>query len=426
MRSRINAPGPNIPAGTGGGISKGNQKLVKNINRNIILNIVRQQGPISRADAARKSQLYPATVSAIISDLIEEGFVREVGLGDSTGGRQPVLLELDPGACYACGVSIGVGCVSVCLTGLDAKVIARLDRPLNPDDGPRRNLPHVMAAIREILNAGHVERDRLLGVGVVYPGPVDTSTGTILASPHMPGWGSFPLKAALEAELDCPIQVDNDANAAALGEKWFGIAKDRSSFLYVMADHGFGAGMVIDDRLYRGHNGGAGEIGHMTVDVSGPLCSCGSFGCLHVLASGTAIAHKVAGDVRRGVKSRCLDLAGGDPDAITMEVVLQAAALGDPHAQAIVEESGRYLGIGLAGLVNCFNPDLIVLGGKMVLESSLFFGTAQETLRRRAWPALSRDLEVVPSALGETACMVGAAGLFISRVFESPSIAAYA
>lgn len=409
-----------------GAVRKGNQKLVKSINRNIVLNIVRQHGPISRADAARISQLYPATVSSIVNDLISEGFVREVGLGDSTGGRQPMMIELNRGVYVACGASIEVGRMRVCLTDLDARVLARAERPLEWQEGPRKNLAHIASAVHEIIQRAQVPPERVLGVGVVYPGPVDTSTGTILASPHMPGWGGFSLKTALEGELHHDILVDNDANAAAWGEKWFGAAKGYSSFLYIMADYGLGGGIVIDDQLYRGRNDGAGEFGHMTVDIDGPQCKCGNFGCLDVMASGTAIARKMISDLKRGAETLCRDLAGGDIEAITVDVVLEAAARGDPHARAIIEESGRYVGIGLANLVNCFNPELIVIGGQLALRSGLFFQSARETARRRAWPALGKDVNIVLSTLGEDACVVGAASLVLTRVFESPSIMAYA
>ncbi|MDI7247824.1 MAG: ROK family transcriptional regulator [Bacillota bacterium] len=409
-----------------GPVHKGNQKLVKSINRNIVLNIVRQHGPISRADAARMSQLYPATVSSIVNDLIDEGFVREVGLGDSTGGRQPVMLELNRGVYAACGASIEVGRLRVCLTDLDARVLARAERPLLWQEGPRKSLPAIVSAVREIIESGRVPCEKVLGVGVVYPGPVDTATGTIQASPHMPGWGGFSLKAALEDELGHEVVMDNDANAAAWGEKWFGAARGRSSFLYVMADYGLGGGIIIDDRLYRGRNDGAGEIGHMTVDIDGPQCKCGNFGCLDVMASGTAIARKMISDIKRGAETLCRDLVGGDVESITMDIVLEAAAMGDSHARAIVEESGRYVGIGLANLVNCFNPELIVLGGQLALRSNLFFTSARETARRRAWPVLGKDLDVVLSALGHDACVIGATSLVLTRVFESPSIRAYA
>ncbi len=407
-------------------IRKGNQKLVKSINRNIILNIVRQHGPVSRADAARMSQLYPATVSSIVNDLIAEGFVREVGLGDSTGGRQPVMLELNRGVHVACGASIELGRIRVCLTDLDARVLSRVERPLSPEDGPRKNLSQIVGAIREIVQESDVPREKVLGVSVVYPGPVDATSGRILASPHMPGWGGFSLKSALEEELGCDILVDNDANAAAWGEKWFGAAKGHSSFLYIMADHGLGGGIVIDDQLYRGRTGGAGEFGHMTVDIDGPQCKCGNFGCLEVMASGAAVARRMTSDLKRGAETLCRDLVGGDVEAVTADVVLRAAAAGDSHARAIIEESGRYVGIGVANLVNCFNPELVVLGGCLALGSDLFVQSARETARRRAWPALGKDVNIVLSALGEDACLVGAASLVLTRVFEAPSIAAYA
>jgi len=405
---------------------KGNQKLVKSINRSIVLNIVREHGPVSRADVSRLSQFYPATVSSIVNDLISEGFVREAGLGDSTGGRQPVMLQLDRRAGISCGVSIGVDRLRACVSDLDAQVLTSEEASLDWGQGPRRCMPAVTGVIRSALGQAQVDPDRILGIGVVYPGPVDAECGTILASPHMPGWGGFALREAMEAEFSLPILVDNDANAAAWGEKWFGAAQGRSDYLYVMVDYGLGGGIVIDGQLYRGRNGGAGEFGHMTVDVDGPQCRCGNFGCLDVMASAGAIVDKLVGGVKRGARTSCVGLCGGQVDDITIDVVLQAAGEGDAHAQAVVEEAGRYLGIGLASLINWFNPELIVLGGRLPLESTLYFQSATETAKRRAWSALGRDVSIVLSSLGPDACMIGAASLVLTRVFAPPSIAAYA
>ncbi len=409
-----------------GAVRKGNQKLIKSINRNIILNIVREYAPVSRADAARISRLYPATVSSIVNDLIAEGFVREVGLGDSTGGRQPVMLKLNTGAYLACGVSIEVDHLRVCLTDLEAKVMVSEEQALVWQDGPRKCLPHIVKAIRKIIDTQNIPGDKVLGIGIVYPGPVDTASGTILASPHMPGWGGYSLKSSLESELPFEIFVDNDANAAAWGEKWFGAARGYSSFLYIMADYGLGGGIVIDDQLYRGRNGGAGEFGHMTVDINGPQCKCGNFGCLDVIASGTSVTRRIIRDIKSGAETVCKELAGGDIERITLDTVLEAVVMGDSHACAIVEESGRYVGIGLANLINTFNPELIVLGGQLALKSDVFFESAKETARRRAWLAFGRDISIVPSALGQDACMVGAASLALTTVFQSPGMLAYA
>jgi glucokinase-like ROK family protein len=407
-------------------VRKGNQKLVKSINRSIVLNIVREHGPVSRADVSRLSEFYPATVSSIVNDLISEGFVRETGLGDSTGGRQPIMLQLDRRAYVSCGVEISVDRLKACVTDLDAQVIASEERPLDWKQGPRECMPSVVDAAQKVLDRAGVGPERILGIGVVYPGPVDDETGMILASPHMPGWGGFALKEALEAEFRFPIVVDNDANAAAWGEKWFGAAKGHSSYLYIMADYGLGGGIVIDDQLYRGRNGGAGEFGHMTVDVDGPQCKCGNFGCLDVMASAEAIVNKVISDIKRGAVTSCIELAGGSIDAVTIDTVLEAAGNGDAHSRAVVEEAGRYLGIGLASLVNWFNPELIVLGGRLPLESPLYLESASETARRRAWSALGKNVCIVLSTLGPSACLIGAASLMLTRVFESPSVVAYA
>lgn len=409
-----------------GAVRKGNQKLIKSINRNIILNIVREYAPVSRADAARISQLYPATVSSIVNDLIAEGFVREVGLGDSTGGRQPVMLELDTGAYLACGVSIEVDRLRVCLADLEARVLTSEAQALVWQEGPRKCLPHIVGAIRNIIDAQNIPYDKVLGIGIVYPGPVDTASGTILASPHMPGWGGFGLKSSLESELPFEIFVDNDANAAAWGEKWFGAARGCSNFLYIMADHGLGGGIVIDDQLYRGRNGGAGEFGHMTVDINGPQCKCGNFGCLDAIASGTAVTNRMIKDIKSGAETVCRDPAGGDIEHITLDTVLEAARMGDSHACAIVEESGRYVGIGMANLINAFNPELIVLGGQLALKSDVFSENAKETAKRRAWLAFGRDISIALSVLGQDACMVGAAGLALTTVFQSAEAVAYA
>jgi glucokinase len=256
-------------------------------------------------------------------------------------------------------------------------------------------------------------------VGVSFGGPVYAPAGLVRRSFHTPGWENTPLAEWLQAELNAPVVIDNDANAAALGEFRFGAGQGCQHVLYVTISTGVGGGWILNGRPYTGADGLAGEIGHLIVQPGGFLCPCGKRGCLEAEASGPAMVQRArfylakkkskAHSGHSGRAKRLLKLAEGDPDKITAQMIGQAAAGGDKFSQKVIREAAERLGWGLSGAITLMNPDQVILGGGVTKSGELWWQTVRDTTRAQTHPEIS--VEIVPAALGDDAPLWGAAAL---------------
>ncbi len=253
---------------------------------------------------------------------------------------------------------------------------------------------------------------RLAAIGVSFGGPVDATRGVVRLSHHVPGWEETPLAARLQAEFGAPVAVDNDANVAALGEWTFGAGQGCTSLLYVTVSTGIGGGWVLAGRIWGGADGMAGEIGHVVVRPGGVPCVCGKEGCLEAEACGWGIATKARARLEtadREAGAALLALAGGKPEAVTAQMVAQAAAGGDPLALAVLDDAAAALGAGLGGAINLMNPERVVLGGGVTKSGERWWQIVRDVARRHALPQLR--VEIVPAALGDDAPLWGAVAL---------------
>lgn len=244
------------------------------------------------------------------------------------------------------------------------------------------------------------------------------SRQALLAPPNLPGWDRVPLRQLIEDSLGIPTTLENDANAAVLGEHRFGAGRGVAHMIYVTVSTGIGGGLILDGRLYHGATGMAGEIGHTTVLPYGPLCGCGNRGCLEALASGSAIARRARERVAHGVPTRIADLAGNDPELITAKLVAEAASEGDAEARGILAEAMNYLGIGMANLVNLLNPELIVIGGGLTHIGERLFGPVRRAIDQHAFPAQAQAVHVVRAGLGDDVGVLGAAAVAWCRLAD--------
>jgi glucokinase-like ROK family protein len=397
----------------------GNSDLIRQLNRSLVLDLIRTQGPISRADVKRSTGLNFTTVTNAVNDLVAEGMVQEVGLGTSSGGRKPVLLTLNPGARFVLGCELQSTELVLGLFDLTGTLLARHAEAKSPATSPADVVQRINAAIPRVLQAANITADRLEGLGVAAPGPLNSETGVLLTPPNMVGWRDVPLKQMLEQATGLSVVVEKDGNAAALGEVWFGSGQGARDLILLIVDQGIGAGIISGGHLYRGRHSGAGEIGHNTIDIDGPRCSCGNYGCLEAIASGFALARKAGEAVRRGVSSR-LAVYGEFEGSIGVPEILEAAELGDKLALDLLDECGRTLGIAVANVVNMYNPELIVLGGRLAQRSPIVMERAREIGAGRAFSVLAEGVRIVPSALGETLLLAGAAALVLARLFRGP------
>ena len=308
---------------------------------------------------------------------------------------------------YTVGVDLGATKIFSLAALPDGREAGSDRRPTLADQGPQAVIGHIVDSVRAALAAAGAAEADLAAVGVAAPGPVDQERGVVRNPPNLPGWSAVPVAQILRDALGAPVALENDADAAALGEHTFGAGRDFRNMIFITLSSGIGGGMILDGRLYRGATGAAGEVGHMVVNEAGPLCGCGQRGCLEALASGTAIAARAAALAAEG-KSPLLARLARESPPLTAEDVQRAALEGDAVAQRVIEEAGHYLGLGLVNLVHVFNPHGIVIGGGVSHMGDLILEPAREVVRQRCFPLSQEGLSIVAGVLGDRAGALGA------------------
>ncbi|MDQ1910260.1 ROK family transcriptional regulator [Paenibacillus sp. GD4] len=376
----------------------GDLTLVKRMNKSIVLNHIRFDSPISRARIAELTGLTKATVSSLVAEWIESGLVREIGEGASSGGRKPVMLVFDATAGYVVGVDLGTDYVLAVLTDLNGNVVEE-SRSKHENESVDAVIGAVKAGIREV--AGRVPDCRygVVGIGIGIPG-ISDEEGNVLFAPNL-GWENVPLQQRIEEEFGLPVVIENEANAGAVGEQRFGAAQDSSFLVYVSIGSGIGTGILIKGELFRGSTGFSGELGHVTIEHNGKPCRCGNAGCWELYASEKALVE----DARNAIPG------------VKVDALLQLASDGEPAAIEAFGRLGRYLGIGMVNIINGFNPESIVIGGRLATAEAWLKEPIREVIESRSLPYPRASLKVQFSSLGMRSTVLGVCSLSISRFF---------
>lgn len=400
----------------------GDQALVRQINLSLILHSLRLQAPISRASLSQMTNLNKTTVSDLINELNERGFVKELGMQSSGTGRPATLLTLNPEAGYIVSAEIGVGFVEVLVTDFEPTVIWQIKEPIAPETSQEAILEHLVTLLHQASAKGQAVSKNFLGLAVGVPGMVDHATGTILFAPNLK-WHNVPLLARLQQEnFGVPLFVDNEANMATLGEHYFGAAQGYSEVLYLSANVGLGGGFLRSGQLYRGANGVAAEYGHMTLDPQGERCNCGNYGCWETFVNQNTLCKKIISAVEGGENSRLAEQIG-QKECLSVEAIVEAAQAGDPLAIRALEEVGRYLGIGIASLLNALNPEIVVLGGILSIASEFLFPAAKSEVQKRALPWNRETVKIVRAAHGSDAAVKGGIAIvYQSVISQAPKV----
>ena len=313
------------------------------------------------------------------------------------------------------GIDLGGTKILAGIVDEEGRILSREYRETGASEGPEAVFHRLFGITRKLLTSREIDPSSVRAIGVAAPGPIDARSGVVTAPPNLPGWHNVPLARLIHDELDVPAYLENDANAAALGEHRFGSGRGCRHMVYVTVSTGIGGGFIFDGKLYTGATGGAAEVGHMTIVPEGPLCSCGNRGCLEVLASGSAIAREARRYVQRGLPTLVAELADVDLDRITAKLVAEAAERGDEVANAILDQAMRYLGIGLANLTNLLNPELMVIGGGLSKMGHRLFTPVRRAIDLRAFPNAAEALELRRAKLGDDVGLLGAAAVAMSR-----------
>jgi predicted NBD/HSP70 family sugar kinase len=377
---------------------------IRDINRQIVLNYVREREPISRAEISRETELQRSTISAIVEDLKTEGLIEEVGEGESTGGRRPTMLRLRTAGPIALGVAITPTRTTVATSDLAGRVLDQTAFLTDPSS--EKTLSNVIDCVRGFTSRykGAIE-----AVGVSLPGLVDPGTGSALYVPYFQ-WRDLPVTRTISEAVGLPVIIDNDANSVAMAELWFGRPEvsDARDFILVLVAEGVGTGIIFDGQIYRGKSGAAGEFGHMIVGTNAPVpCSCGNRDCWEAFASESAA-------VTRYLKSSNDQTASPSGYRELVDLALS----GEEKAKAALIETAHHLGVGISNLIVGFSPETVVVGGEMARAWKLVQAALNETIEhsvRRGLPSA----EILPSTLGEDPTLRGALSLVLASKFAA-------
>ncbi len=383
----------------------GNSKLVKKLNQAAILRILRERGPLSRTEIAGLIHLNPSTVSRIVSELLAEHLVFEERKGQSSakGGRQPIFLQFNYKASLIVGLDLGGTSMVGALADLEGNI---LHRESVPSRYGQEGLEALMALVEGLLHVPRLPGQKVRAIGIGAPGVTRSQEGVVVWAPSL-GWREMPLKKIVEERFGIPTFVENDVNLHALGEHWRGAGRGVRDLVCIFIGTGIGAGIIINDELYRGADEAAGEVGYIIPHEKYLGRSYGEFGCLESLAAGPGIVRSARQAIQQGIPTAILDLAAGDEGAITAELVFAAARQGDAVAQKIVDETVRYLSIAVANVASIINPRRIVLGGGIAKSDDLIL----EPIKRLIQGVVPAMPEIVPSQLGSDAGVLGAVSL---------------
>ncbi len=383
-----------------------------------IVGAIRKLGSLSRTDLARMTGYSRANITVVVNNLVETGILNEVGAGNSQGGRRPRMLNFNRELGYVVGVDVGATSIDLVLADFGGQILERHNEATDVREGPGPVLGRVCVVIADILRRRGSGPERVYAVGIGVPGPVEFSTGLLIAPPLMPDWEGYPIRKFIQRSLPAAkVSVDNDVNVMALGELRAGAGVGIDNFIFVKIGTGIGSGIVCNGQVYRGSDGCAGNIGHICVERDGPVCHCGNLGCLESIAAGPPIAARAMETALSGGSPFLARKMEANGNRLIPEDVALGAAAGDRASIKIIQETGRVIGEALAGLVNFFNPRLILIGGGVSNIGHQLLSSTRQAVLRRSTPLSTRDLRIEYAPLGADAGVTGAVWLGLEHIF---------
>ncbi|MDR3564004.1 MAG: ROK family transcriptional regulator [Negativicutes bacterium] len=397
----------------------GNSKYVKRLNRMSVLNIIKENEPISRQQLAAVTGLTPAAVTGIIRELIEMDFVKEVGLGQSRGGRRPVKLKVNGKAGYVIGIEVTSKETTVAIADLKNTPGHVESLPVdmkNPETGSKE----LAEAIKRIMASEEHREKIFVGVGMAFPALL-TGEGRVKRAVNLgPDWNDFSIKEFLENELGIPVFAETNSKVAALGEKWFGDGAHCNDLIYINLGEGISAGILVKDEILQGANGYAGQIGHVVMIEGGPLCNCGNRGCLEAICGIPALVRKVVSELPFIAEGDILKQCYAAKKEIKIRDILDAAIQEDSYARDILRQAGKLVGLAIANMINFYDPDEVFIGGRLTVAADVFLEEMTEVVRTHTFPEIGRAAKITTSKLGVNSGVIGACALALRNLLKGP------
>jgi glucokinase-like ROK family protein len=399
------------------------QASLRELNLSAVLRLIYDEAPLSRSQLAGRSGLNKSTISSLVEDLLERRLIHEVGINSAGKGRPAMLLEANPQAGAIVAVELGVDFVSTALVDFVGNILWRRLEGADPAASQEKTLAQARTMIDATTEVARERNLRILGLSFSIPGVVDLEQGELLFAPNLK-WRKVPIRNIFSASTGLKVFIENDANAAAVGEHRFGVARNLHDFLFVFAGVGLGSGLFLNNQLYRGKRGFAGEIGHTPI-IAEPYhnpCQCGNLGCWETYTNQLSILERVEARLDHASGSSVLRRMIGDGGTpLTLSIVTQAAEAGDQDALDSLAEAGSAMGTGFAVLVNIFNPEKIVLGGPISIAGEYLMPFIQESVNKHAMREVAPQAEINLSAFGPDASLIGAAAVVVDDILMSPS-----
>lgn len=388
-----------------------NIKKMRESNISLVLNTIRTKGPISRYDISKITNLSPSAISSIVEVLLDSGLIKETPAKETKVGRRPIELSMNDSNLYPLGIEIENDRVTGIVMNLRGEVLKKEVIFLDSNLEYQNILNKVVEVYKRLKK--DLLLDEIMGLGIAVPGSLDRKNGICIFAPNL-FWRNIPIKPYLSQYItDTQIFLEHITKAATLGELWFGAGIGKENIICVRVGSGISAGFVINGSLYRGFSDRAGEFGHTVIERDGKKCRCGNYGCLETYVSTQVLIDKVLD----GLKNRAytqVSIEGKNREEL-LEEIIKAGKSGDRFILNIFEEMGGYLGIGIANLVNIFNPELVIIAGGLSKANDLLLNPVRHALKLHAFPPIP---EVITSKLGEYTCVVGAATCVIENKFS--------
>lgn len=392
-------------------------------DKQVVEAVVRRYGPLSRIDIHKLTHLQPSAISRLTRRLLSEGWLIESGRAENPTGRKQVLLRLNDEHALLVGVGFNAESVVAAVMNLHPEIRASVTEPTCLHNGTEGLVHQLQACVQKVMLKASANVGSVLGIGVAGSGLVNTRTGTLIMSSTLDFLKNVPLQRIFEEEFGVSTLIENITRAKTVAESLLGAGDQRDDVIYIEYGAGIGAGIMIGGKLLYGSGYAAGEFGHTHVMDEGPACKCGSFGCLEAIVGCAALEAKIRKAVAEGGYSQALKLTNGDASKISGWMVLEAAArMGDKTCLAIVEQVGRYLGLGLANLVNLFNPSIVVLDQRLSLAGDGLLDQVVKVVRRQALSHATDDLVIRFGKLGNCSAVLGMALMLLERRFQIPSL----
>lgn len=399
-----------------------NTRTLRGINKSFVLSAINSKDSISRIEIAKATNLSVATVTNLVIELLKEKIIIETGYQESTGGRRSGLLKINSNNLFIIGVELGETEIIILLLNFKFKQIGLKKIPLDESENkPDKIITIVNNSIRSLISSYNVSIEKVLGVGIGVPGLVDSDHGVSIFAPNW-GWHDVHIKENIKQSLGIPTFIDNGANVMALGEKWAGAANGINNVIALIIGTGLGAGILVNGEVCRGVSESAGEWGHIIIDVNGPKCSCNNRGCLEAYAGVSAIARRTEEILLSSERDSILRQFGKLKPNKVVQKVIEAALKNDSIAIQILEETGKYLGIGIANLINLFNPEIVILGGWVEIEAGkILLPIIRSTVEEYALKLPFSSAKIVISELADQAIVIGAATLVLTDFLQPPN-----